>query len=823
MGPLRLLSVILLLLPVLFLSACGDDGSGAVSPPVGDPPPLRTVLPESTRAILELEIDALFSGDAAEAVMGLLHGKGADAALNAPFQTIKQFTLGADIAATMERVLLAQTTDVQDGFLLVAKLQVRRLGDLFDRAELSEAAPYEGHTIYADRESDLQLSLLPDGRLLVGREAALHAAIDTLQGEDPGVGAGEIGPFLFALDGAEPFAFLSGLPALYGRVDAQGPGAATLRQAQVVSGALTFGANSFEGRVRIHSDNAAEYVARFNALIAGTGTAPLTVGESGTVDVEIPSSSLEKTPAEVLESRVLLKKLVHAMDAVDYAESVSDGGNVPWMNFDVGGNPNSIFINFEFKGPAEIAAFEASELPEGFVLAPLRILETDEPTYFLVLNIYNSSGGLVAGARAEWSVFVEDPENGHPRFLVVQAAAANVSADSVNLLTSPEPVSHEFEDGGIVSYVGVEDRDGGAERLYFSSRVVWPQDPEARVAFARRFVAANDFIHWGNGVADRTLYNATVHNREGVRIPEAEIEISDNSHWSMYLKPVPKHSYVYLNPLEIVISPWWNLDAEYLDVTADHLQSLVDFKNNFYPAAVLGIAEAAVAGEGDALAGFTVGTAVPSAYFNFVITDPGGLEDALELPENTRLVPLRLLESDGEADYYLSLRVYDVDGMPSGTRAEWTVFVKGDDGRPHALIIDLLTEEVAADPELILRLPSVVEHTLSSNRLRTRLQSGALVFEADIRLGETESALPTLDFVEAGDWVCRRNGSCDKVFYDGQTMEEEGVRAGRDAFELQRVTTPWDVFIGSEPASVFVRENTRTYAWNPWRNVEESE
>jgi hypothetical protein len=804
-----------LLLPILLLSACSDDDSG----PASDPPPLTTVLPESTRGILEVDIDALLSGEAAEAVTSLLEGKGSDAALNAPFETIKRYTLGADIAATMEMILLAQTTRVKDGFLLVAKPKVRRLADIFDMEELTKAAPYEGHAIYAKRGSDLQLSLLPDGRLLVGSEAGIRAAIDTLNGEDRGVAVSAIGPYLSALDAVEPFVFLSGLPALYGEVEARGPGAATLRQARAVSGALAFGADSFEGQVHIHSDNANDYVARFNELVADTSTAPLTVGDTGTVDVEIPSSAFEKTPAEILESRALLKKLVHAMDAVDYAEGVFHGGNVPWMNFNVGGNPNSIFINFEFKDQSQIDDFEANELPEGFVLAPLRILETDEPTYFLVLNIYTSSGGLVDGARAEWSVFVEDPEDAHPRFLVVQAAAANISADSVNLLTLPEPVTHELEDGDIVSYVGVDDPDGGAERHYFSSRIGWPQDPEDRVEFAREFVAANDRIYWGNGVADRTLYNASVHNRDGVRIPDAEIAITDDSRWSTYIESVPKHSYVYLNPLEIVISPWWNLDAEYLDVTEDYRQTLINFKNSFYPSAVLGIAEAAVAGEGDALAAFTVGTSVPSAYFNFVITDPRGLEAVLELPESTRLAKLRLLESDIEANHYLSLRVYGVDGMSKGNRAEWAVFVEGDDGRADSLIVDLLTEEAVPDPVLFLRLPSVVEHAASQGQLRTTLESTAIAFEASIHLGEVQSALPTLDWVEAGDWVCRRNGVCDKLFYSGETMEERVSLAGPDAVDIQRFSTPWDAFIASEPASVFVRENLQSYAWNPWRNV----
>ncbi len=95
--------------------------------------------------------------------------------------------------------------------------------------------------------------------------------------------------------------------------------------------------------------------------------------------------------------RPLLKSLFIGMDAIDYSEAVIHGGNVPWMNFKVGENPNSLFINFEFRSQAQREAFAAQHLPAGFTLAPIRILDTDVPRYFLVLNIYQSSGGLVRG------------------------------------------------------------------------------------------------------------------------------------------------------------------------------------------------------------------------------------------------------------------------------------------------------------------------------------------------------------------------------------------------------------------------------------------
>ncbi len=817
---MKMRRVVLVLVSIVILAACGDDdGDCAAKQPEIEAPALMTVLPRDTRGVLAVDFASLLSGEPlATAIASLLEGQGVDAALNFPFETIRRYTLGADIAARIESVVLAQTTDA-NGFILVAETEACEVGEVVETDRLHPAASYKGHSLYREGDSDLHVTLLRDGRLVVGRENGVHAAIDTYEAEDPGVEAGDIGPYLVALDESEPFAFVYGLPALYREVSQPGSGAVSLRGARAVSGALSFSANSFQGRVSFHTDNAANYVDRFNELVSDTEIPLLIIGDSGTVDVEIPTVAFDRAAEEILESRALLKKLVHGMDAVDYADGVVHGGSVPWLNFDVGGEPNSIFINFEFADRATIRDFEANELPMGFKLAPIRILETDEPTYFLVLNAYQSSGGLVDGARVEWSVFVEDPEGGHPRFLVVQAAAENVSADSVNLLTLPEPVSHEFDGGRIVSYVGVEDPNSDEVVDYFVSRIVWPQEPEDRVGFAREFVAANDYIYWGNGVSDRTLYNASIHNRDGVRIPDSDVEISDDSPWGKYVKPRPKHSYVYLNPLEIVISPWWNLDAEYLDVTADFRQELIRFKNNFYPTAVRQVAESAVAGEGDALAAFTIGKSVPSVYFNFVVTDPGGFESTLSLPEGTRLAKIQILESEAAADYYLSLRVYEVDDAPEGRRAEWTVYVEEDEGRAHALVLDQLTAGAAADPVRLLQLASVVEHAVADGQLRTTLDSDLCHFDASIQLAAGLSAVATLDWVESGDWVCRMNGACDKIFYDGRTMEEPLLLVARDAVEISRRSTPWDEYLSVDPASVLVRESVRSYAWNPWRNV----
>ncbi len=97
------------------------------------------------------------------------------------------------------------------------------------------------------------------------------------------------------------------------------------------------------------------------------------------------------------------------------------------------------------------AAFaSAVDLPPGFSLAKVRILESDPvPRYWLSLNVYRVSG-ITTGLRAEWSTYVDDG-SGTPRFMIVVARAADGSIDPIGPLAPPEPFSHSLGTNGVIS------------------------------------------------------------------------------------------------------------------------------------------------------------------------------------------------------------------------------------------------------------------------------------------------------------------------------------------------------------------------------------
>jgi hypothetical protein len=509
---------------------------------------------------------------------------------------------------------------------------------------------------------------------------------------------------------------------------------------------------------------------------------------------------------------------------VDYTAAVVHGGNPPFLNFNVGGSPNSIFINFEFKDQAARQAFEADHLPAGITLAPIRILANEvDPRYFLVLNIYQSSGGLVEGARAEWSVFVNDPITNEPRFTVIQAAAAAISADPVNLLTFPEPVTHVLnqvpEPDAIVSYVGVEDPVTHIVTDYFSSSINWPAAPvSGNARLAREFVVANDYILWGNLVADRGLYNSTFHSREVVLIDANEFSVEDNSRWKDYINAAPVHTMVYQNPLDLVVSPWWNLDAGYLAVTPEHRTALINFKNGFYPNTVQNEAKAAMRGEKAVLSPVTTGDSVPTARYHFALSDPVGLLTAVDAADRTP-VTVKLFEDDAAARHYLTLSVYRREKDACGTRAEWLTYVAGPDGRPTTLRLDAVAAESCLNPVSLMTVATDLTQSIAGASLSTQIVSPFARFAATADLSLVDGPLLAQEWIEAGDRVCSLNGICDDFYYDGQLLMAPAQRVESSGVQIQEMATPWDAYIDANAVRLDVRNSPALQVVKPWRNL----
>ncbi len=840
----RSLRIVLVILLAGTLATCAggdDEGSAPVATTHAvDLPTLTAALPDDARGVFAADLAALRAGGSADEVEALLGGEGGDPVLvDEPLAGIGALAGAFGVTDDVTSALFAQTTDNAEGSLLLAKVDAAALDDAV--ASWSEpASTYgpESRPLYPDGDGHRAVTL-PGGVLAVGTRAAVEAVVDAADGTTTAADS-PIAPFLSALDADADLSLVYGLPALLEEVAP----AESLRSAAVMSGALDVVDGDLEGSLAFHTTNADAFVDRYNTLnryaVQGddpseeplTVAAPVAEGLDRVV-VPLPASPLDGSPEATLAVRNVAKKLFVGMEANDYAEGVSSTGNAPWIDLiikseadgDTPPAPGAVFFRWRFRDRAAREAFARDVLPPGFTLAPTQFLESDDPEgeYFVALMLYIAGGGsIVDGARAEWDVFVSPPAGAdpdspaRPRYMIIQALSANVSFDPTTLLSEANPVSYEIDGDEVVA--NVSERVEGEDVPVFTSSFPLPDPDTAEpVRWTAEMAIANDYMHWPNGVYDHIVYNATTYNWEGRYVDTERTTIDDRSRWAQYIEPELLDATYYLNTLEYVASPLANLDSPYLDVTPAQRADLLAFKDNGHQRGVMrGRVEQLFQGTGDAYVGFEVPNEVPTTYYDFDVTDPDGLEEALDLPDGVSLMPTTRFEGEPEG-YRLTLGVRQVEDAPEGTTAQWSVVVDDGSGRPRQQVVDLMTEDFAADPVGIVALPSDVRHRLADGVIRTRLSSPTVSFDATVpTAGSTEEAV-TMDWVESGDEVCVTGGACDRYFYDAETLDVPVHRA--TDVTVDEVTTPWDEFVDATP-TVFYRDNAQGYAVKRWHDLE---
>lgn len=247
--------------------------------------------------------------------------------------------------------------------------------------------------------------------------------------------------------------------------------------------------------------------------------------------------------------RTILKRFMYSQMMVFSGIKVAIGKEQPLVQFKVENDPPSIYWVYRIKD-SEIKNLEQKlQIPPQFSLCPIRCLDTDEPAYLLTLNTYRVSG-LINGFRAEWSIFVRDSTN-TPRYMIVDARSSNTSMDPVNIITKASTVIHKRE--GNVIYTQI-----GEGKNAFTSTITLPEQLQS-VNSSSEWVTANDYIYWGNGVCDRTFYNAGLANTQQSIINNENSIIQDNTFWSQLVETNPLYILKIDNAIEFVVSPWENV------------------------------------------------------------------------------------------------------------------------------------------------------------------------------------------------------------------------------------------------------------------------
>lgn len=140
--------------------------------------------------------------------------------------------------------------------------------------------------------------------------------------------------------------------------------------------------------------------------------------------------------------------------------------------------------------------------------------------------------------------------------MIVDARSSNASMDPVNIITKASTVLHKREGNVIRTQIGKGDDA-------FVSSITLPEQ-SLSVHSSAEWVTANDYIYWGNGICDRTFYNAGLANTKVSLISSKNATITDGTFWAQFVEPDPVHILILNNAIEFVVSPWENAERAYI-------------------------------------------------------------------------------------------------------------------------------------------------------------------------------------------------------------------------------------------------------------------
>ena len=521
-----------------------------------------------------------------------------------------------------------------------------------------------------------------------------------------------------------------------------------------------------------------------------------------------------------------LKRSHYGQLALTDADLISTRRRQPIIGFTVEDTPPSIFVNWVVP-ETQAAAFSAAVgLPPGFSLAKTLILESDpEPQYWLSLNVYRVSG-ITNGLRAEWSTYVDDG-GGEPRFMIIRARTSEGSLDPIGPLALPEPFTHSVDSAGaITTGMNATVIQGGVPVLtaanLFSSTIQLPAVADRRfVVPDRQWVAANDYIYWLNGVNDRVFHNSTSHSAPLISVDLQDVALDDDSEWTPFVEPIPAHVLVYLDTIEFVISPWWNVTAVDGRVAPATVASLSSFKSSLYSGQASSTALGVLSGTAEPTVQSSVGGTPPSVRWHWRIPDAAlaDFRSAASPPLGLDLAAVRLQDDDTDPAYWLSLHVFGQSGDDAGLRAEWTTYVN-DNGHIRTLILESRADRTSLDPVNLTTAPYPIAHGLTTDTMTTTVGAGPEQFSAEFVVPPTAAQATvwaSREWVGSADLRYWRNGVADRVTYSSTVFDPRtSIDAGTVALSYGGQFSP---FADSTPDRVWLDRSSVDMVTNPWWNL----
>lgn len=218
---------------------------------------------------------------------------------------------------------------------------------------------------------------------------------------------------------------------------------------------------------------------------------------------------------------------------------------------------------------------------------------------------------------------------------------------------------------------------------------------------------------------------------------------------------------------------------------------------------------------------FTVVADPSSIYFNYRIKSDQleAFRAYINLPAGFELCPMQCIDNE-DAEYLLTQNIYEVTGLASGQRCEWSTYVLDQQGIPRYMVLEARSSKYSMDPVHVITPKGRVEHSMNKDEIVTTIASNeGKLFKSTIKLNPNAPMVRIYgDWIEANDFIYWRNGMCDRAYY-GAGLANARVRLF-DANDVQiHDDTHWVPFIDPTPKHVMQFEGAIDFNIVMWANL----
>jgi hypothetical protein len=182
--------------------------------------------------------------------------------------------------------------------------------------------------------------------------------------------------------------------------------------------------------------------------------------------------------------------------------------------------------------------------------------------------------------------------------------------------------------------------------------------------------------------------------------------------------------------------------------------------------------------------------------------------------------------ADDPPRHLISLNIYAVSGLGgtlSGNRAEWSVYVSKDGGRPSFMVVEARSSAFSLDSVSGFTRATRVDHSEEAGGIQSFVVSeGGTTFSSLIpstALDAATGVLITAGWAACNDRIYWTDGVADRVYYDGQLTDTPLLAIDPGALIFSD-TTRWRSYVHPQPVAVHIFQTGLEFVISPWFNLD---